>query len=189
MLAKIAKYLPRNEQEKADQAEILKWLSSGEELFTRKNTSAHLTASAWVVSPDRELVLMVYHNLYDSWSWLGGHADGDHDLLQTALREASEESGLTKLRPVTEDIFSLEILSVDGHFKRGCYVPSHLHLNVTYLLEADPSEPLRCKPDENKAVQWFGAAEAIEASTEPWFQENIYKKLNAAVRELENSDK
>ena len=144
----------------------------------------YLTASAWVVSPDRKQVLMAYHNLYGSWAWLGGHADGQQDLLAAAMREVQEESGLTVVRPVTPDIFSLEILTVDGHEKHGRYVSSHLHLNVTYLLEADPTLPVRCKPDENSRVGWFGLEEAVAASTEPWFQQRIYKKLNAKLLTL-----
>ena len=174
----LERYLPWNEQEERDLAEILRRLRSGEELYSRDNASAHLTASAWVVSPDRTQVLMAYHNLYDSWSWLGGHADGDRDLLAVALREVREESGLAEVRPVSPAIYSVEILTVDGHEKRGAYVSSHLHLNVTYLLEADPALPVRKKEDENRAVAWFGREAAVAASSEPWFRERIYRKLN-----------
>lgn len=177
----IRAYQPWNQQEAQDRAELLRRLDSGEELYTRSNASAHLTASAWVVSPDRKQVLMAWHNLYGSWSWLGGHADGDRDLLAVALREIREESGVIHVRPVSPEIYSLEILTVDGHEKRGVYVSSHLHLNVTYLLEADPADPVRQKPDENSAVGWFGLEEAVAASTEPWFRERIYKKLNAKL--------
>ena len=174
----LERYLPWNEQEERDRAEILRRLRSGEELYGRDNASAHLTASAWVVSPDRTQVLMAYHNLYDSWSWLGGHADGDRDLLAVALREVREESGLAEVRPVSPAIYSVEILTVDGHEKRGAYVSSHLHLNVTYLLEADPALPVWKKEDENRAVAWFGREAAVAASSEPWFRERIYRKLN-----------
>ena len=75
------------------------------------------------------------------------------------MRKVREESGLTAVRPVSPHIYSLEILTVDGHEKRGAYVSSHLHLNVTYLLEADPAAPVRRKPDENSAVAWFGLEE------------------------------
>ena len=125
---------------------------------------------------------MAYHNIYNSWSWLGGHADGETDLLKVALREAREESGLRNVRPVSEDIYSLESLTVDGHIKKGKYVSSHLHLNVTFLLEADEEDSLSVKPDENSGVAWFGLEEAIEASTEEWFRENVYAKLNEKLK-------
>ena len=94
---------------------------------------------------------MAYHNLYQSWAWLGGHADGESDLLSVALREANEESGVLAV-PVSPEIFSLEILHVAPHVKRGKFVCAHLHLNATYLLEADDKAPIRCKPDESSAA-------------------------------------
>lgn len=177
-------YRPFNEQEVRDRAELLRHLREDPDCFTRENRTAHLTASAWVVNPGRDRVLMVYHNIYHSWSWLGGHADGDRDLLSVAVREVREESGLRRVSPVTGDLFSVEVLTVDGHEKRGEYVSSHLHLNVTYLLEADETEPLRAKPDENSGVAWFGREKAAAASSEPWFRERIYRKLNEKLRLL-----
>lgn len=181
LLAELEQYIPWNPQESRDREELLRRLRSGEALYTRENRAAHLTASAWVVDQTRSRVLLAYHNLYNSWAWLGGHADGERNLLSTALREVREESGLTRLRPVSDRIYSLEILTVDGHEKRGEYISSHLHLNVTYLLEADPSESVRCKPDENSRVGWFPLHKAVAASSEPWFRERIYSKLNAKL--------
>ena len=137
LIRQIENYPPFNEQEEKDKALILGWISNNENAFSRENTVAHITASAWVVNKDRSKVLMVYHNIYNSWSWLGGHADGETDLLSVAIREVKEEAGLSNVRPVSEEIFSLESLTVDGHVKKGNYVSSHLHLNITYLLEAD----------------------------------------------------
>lgn len=174
----IKDYQPYNEQEERDKAIMLSLLASQPDLFVRENQTAHMTASSWLVNHARNKVLMIYHNIYDSWSWTGGHADGDRDLLAVAKREAVEETGVTGIRPVSGDIFSLEILTVDGHEKRGVYVPSHLHLNVTYLLEADEEETLRAKPDENSDVRWFSLEEAIAASTEAWMAERVYRKLN-----------
>lgn len=174
--------MPWNEQEAADQKELLRQLLQ-KDIFLRENRAAHMTASAWVVNRTRDKVLMVYHNIYHSWSWLGGHADGEQDLLAVAIREVQEESGIRNVKALSENIFSLEILTVDGHEKKGAYVPSHLHLNVTYLLEADAQETLSMKPDENSGVAWFALEEAIEASTEPWFQERIYTKLNRKLAE------
>ena len=182
LLEELEAYRPWNDQEERDRAELLRRLRSREALYTRDNAAGHLTASAWVVSPDRTQVLMAYHNLYDSWSWLGGHADGDRDLLAVSMREVREESGLTAVRPVSPHIYSLEILTVDGHEKRGAYVSSHLHLNVTYLLEADEHGQLRVKEDENSGVAWFAPGDAVLASTEPWMRERIYMKLNAKMK-------
>ena len=176
LLEELEAYRPWNDQEERDRAELLRRLRSGEALYTRDNAAGHLTASAWVVSPDRTQVLMAYHNLYDSWSWLGGHADGDRDLLAVSMREVREESGLTAVRPVSPHIYSLEILTVDGHEKRGQYVPSHIHMNVTYLLAAE-DDALREKPDENSGVAWFTPEEALAASTEPWMVQRVYRKL------------
>ena len=178
----IARYEPFNEQEMRDKAVILRFLEENDDAFLRENLIAHMTASAWVVNPKRDKVLMVYHRIYDSWSWTGGHADGEEDLLAVALREVTEETGVTHVRPVSKDIFSLETLTVDGHEKRGEYVPSHLHLNLTYLLEADDTEALRVCEDENKGVAWFGLDEALRASTEPWFVKRIYGKLNEKLK-------
>ena len=180
----IKAYRPWNEQERQDQVLILDFLRKNPDAFYRTNLLAHMTASAWVVNPQRSKVLMVYHRLYDSWSWAGGHADGEEDLLAVALREVREETGVQRLRPVTEEIYSLEVLTVDGHEKHGRYVPSHLHLNVTYLLEAEEDQPLRVCEAENSGVAWFSLADALSASTEPWFIERIYKKLNEKLNML-----
>ena len=179
----IADYKPYNEQEAHDQAVMRQLLATQPDLFTRENQVAHMTASSWLLNATHDKVLMIYHTIYHSRAWTGGHADGDRDLLAVAKREAMEETGVTEIRAISEDIFSLEILTVDGHEKRGAYVPSHLHLNVSYLLEADEAEVLRIKPDENSGVRWFFLEEALAACSEPWMIERVYKKLNAKVRE------
>lgn len=173
----IAAFCPQNEQEETDKQALLQWLDSGVDVYTRQCTAAHLTASAWVVSPDRKQVLMIYHNIYHSWAWMGGHADGMTDLRAVAEKEVGEECGLTRLNSLCPGIFSLEVLTVDGHEKRGQYVGSHLHLNVTYLFEADPSAPVFIKPDENSGVRWFPVEEISQRVSEVWMRERIYAKL------------
>lgn len=179
LIQAIQNYRPWNDQEAADKALMLKFLAADSDFSRRDNLIAHLTASAWVVNPERDKVLMAYHNLYNSWAWLGGHADGNYDLAAVAIKEAREESGLTEVMLVSNDILSLEILTVNGHEKKGNYVPSHLHLNCTYLLEADPNAPIRIKEDENSQVGWIDFDDIGNKSTEPWFVERIYSKLQA----------
>ena len=175
LLEQLERYEPYNEQEARDRALLLRALREEADVFTRENDRMHMTASAWVTNEAHDGVLMAYHNIYDSWAWLGGHADGERDLLAVALREANEESGVTA-RPVSREIFSAEILGVPGHVKRGKYVSSHLHLNVTYLLEADENQALHEKPDENSAVRWFALPDVISNTREPEMRA-VYQKL------------
>ena len=181
LIEQIEAYRPCCEQEERDKAVILAFLAAHDDAFQRENLVAHMTASSWVVNPARDRVLMVYHKLYDSWAWTGGHADGETDLLSVALRECREETGVEHVRPVSGDIYSLEILTVEGHEKRGQYVPSHLHLNLTYLLEADERDALQVCEAENSGVRWFSLEEALTAPSEPWMIERIYRKLNAKL--------
>lgn len=185
LLEQLQSYQPYNEQEANDRAVMLRLLSdeSQPNIFTRENESVHFTASSWLVNKERTKVLMIYHNIYNSWSWTGGHADGETNLLAVAIKEAQEETGVQNIVPVSEDIFSIEILTVDGHVKRGKYVSSHLHLNATYLLEADEAEVLHVKPDENSGVAWLTLEESLEKCTEPWMVERIYSKLNKKLAE------
>lgn len=184
LIRQLGEYKPYNEQEARDRDAILAFLSSDVvDHYSRENLTAHMTASSWIVNSARTKVLMVYHNLYDSWSWTGGHADGERDMLHVALKEAREETGVEHIRPISADIFSVECLTVDGHEKRGQYVPSHIHMNITYLLEADEKDTLHICEGENSGVKWFALDDAPRASSEPWFVERIYNKLNAKLAE------
>lgn len=237
----IASYHPFNEQEAADRHVMLRALKTNRFCFDRKS-QAHFTCSAWVVNPEKTQTIVVFHNIYNSWSWIGGHADGCSDLAAVALRELREETGVEHARIVspwecvdrpsrrpnadkkakastneisnemvsangisnetasankipnevvnasapspTSPLFSLEVLTVDGHEKNNRYISSHLHLNVTYLVEVDPSEALRIKPDENSGVKWVSLDQVLNMSDEPWIRERIYAKLLAKLNLL-----
>ena len=177
LLENIENYIPVNEQEENDKKVMLDYMKHNSDYLTRENKVAHFTTSIWTMNRERTKTLMIYHNIYDSWSWIGGHADGEEDLAKVALRELKEETGVENATLVSKDIFSLEILTVDGHMKKGRYIPSHLHFNVTFLAEADEAQMLVVNEEENKDVKWFSFEDAINASTEPWMVERVYKKL------------
>ena len=173
----IEAYRPVNEQEYRDREVMLYALDALDAPLTRDNPIAHFSASSWIVNPRRDRALMAWPHIYRTWAWTGGHADGEADLLSVALREAREETGIAQITPVSPAIYSLEVLPVNAHIKRGKFVSAHLHLNVTYLLTADDTQPIRAKPDENSAVAWLPLAEAADNRDEP-FMATIYKKLN-----------
>lgn len=177
LFQEIKNYQPKNTQEACDKEIMLQYIQQHPDYLCRENSIGHFTVSIWTVNKARTKTLMVYHTIYDSWSWIGGHADGNEDLKAVALKELQEETGVKKATLVSDEIFSLEILTVNGHIRRGAYVPSHLHLNVTYLAEADEQEELTINALENKDVKWWSFDEALKVPNEPWFIEWIYKKL------------
>lgn len=179
----IKNYNTCNEQEKKDKEITIKCIDLIDDILTRDNEIAHITSSAFVVNKNKDKVLMVHHNIFNSWSWTGGHADGDEDLLHVAIKEVIEETGVKNIRPVSEDILSLDIIPVLGHIRKGKYVSPHLHISVAYLIEADESEPLVVKPDENSGVQWI-PLDKIDAYSNELHMKKIYHKIVSKIIKL-----
>ena len=182
-IEKIKNYTPFNEQEEKDKELILKLMENYDDLLVRDNVIAHLTSSGYIVNKTRDKVLMIFHKIYNSWAWTGGHCDGDEDFLHVALKEAIEETGIKHIKPITEDIVSLDVLTVNGHIKRGKYVASHLHLNVTYFLEGDEEDELILNEDETKGVKWIPIDEIHKYSSEE-FMIGVYEKLNSKLKRM-----
>ncbi len=183
-LDEIRAYVPRDEGEAADKRMILEYIRLfPDNILTRDNEIAHLTSSGFVVNADATRVLMAHHNIFKVWAWTGGHADGDGDLRAVALREAREETGVEHIRLLSQAAASVDILPVWGHVKRGKYVPSHQHLNVSYLLVADEADALAVREGENTRVGWLPADELL-AYTNEWQMDFVYTKLLARAREL-----
>ncbi|CEK34866.1 NUDIX hydrolase [Paraclostridium sordellii] len=172
----IKKYEPINEQEINDKSLILKCINEYENILSRENELCHMTSSGFIVNKNRDKVLMIHHNIYNSWGWTGGHADGDSDLLHVAIKEAREETGLKNVRPITNEICSIEILPVSAHVKKGKYVSAHLHLSIAYILEADESEKVHIKADENSGVKWI-CMNQIESYVNEKHMISVYNKL------------
>lgn len=172
----IIKYIPSCEQEEVDKEVMLKYFNSFDNVLSRENNIGHFSASAWAVNKERTKVLMIYHNIYNSWAWTGGHADGDEDLLNVAIKELKEETGAKNIKLVTEDILALDVLHVERHIKKGKFVPSHMHLNLTYLIEVDENDELKIKEDENKGVKWIPIDEVFNEVTEEGMKA-VYKKM------------
>lgn len=171
------------EQEEKDKEIFIKCIDIFDDILTRDNGIAHITSSAFVVNKKRDKVLMVYHNIFKAWSWTGGHADGDDDLLHVAKKEVKEETGVKNIKPISNDIISLDIIPVKGHIRKGKFVSPHLHLSIAYLLEADENEELVVKPDENSGVQWIPLSKIDTFSNEPHMM-NIYNKIISKIKAL-----
>jgi 8-oxo-dGTP pyrophosphatase MutT (NUDIX family) len=162
----IKKYEPKNEQEMLDKKAMLSFIKLNDDHLLRSNLVGHLTSSAIVVNEAMNKVLFCYHNIYKSWSWVGGHVDGNPDFLDVAIKEAKEETGVKNIKACTSDIFMIDNIYVHNHIKHGEYVPDHIHLNVTYLLIANEQDQLTHKPDENQGVRWFDIEDVLNHVSE-----------------------
>jgi len=176
-IKQIEQYQPLNEQEVADKATILMMIEKfSHTILLRDNTIAHLTASGFILNATFDKTLMIHHNIYKSWGWTGGHADGDADLLHVALKEAQEETGITSVKPLSSGIAALDILPVFSHMKREKFVNTHLHLSCAYLLIADEGETLQYNPNENSGARWIPLKEVSTHCSETHMLP-VYQKL------------
>ncbi|MGH4119515.1 NUDIX hydrolase [Clostridium sp.] len=155
-IKQIFEFIPTNEQENQDKKIILDYIKKfPDNILLRENVFAHITSSGFIMNKEMDKVLMVHHNIRNTWAWTGGHVDGDADFLHVAIKEAKEETGIKVATALTKDIIAIDILPVYGHMKRNKYVSAHLHLSVAYVLIASERETLIVKEDENSDVNWF----------------------------------
>jgi len=176
-ISQINQFHPQIDSEKSDKQIILDYINMiGDDILCRKSQLAHITSSGFILNHEMTKTLMIHHNIYQTWAWTGGHADGDRDLLEIAIKEAKEETGIETINPLTDEILSLDILTVKGHYKRGKYISTHLHLSAAYVLIADETDDLTVKPDENSDVAWINVKEMGKMSNEPEIIP-VYQKL------------
>lgn len=152
-LALLDQYAPRHPDEAAAVAAFARFARSGPNVFERSRPDGHFTASCWLVSADGQRVLLTHHRKLDRWLQLGGHADGDPDLIQVALREAEEESGLTGL------VIDTEIFDIDAHLipaRPG--EPAHVHWDVRFVVRCSGDERFAVS-DESLALAWVTIAD------------------------------
>jgi len=168
--------------EEVSRKDIIKAIELYDDIFTRSNHFMHITSSAWIVNQKLTKILLGYHKIYQSFSWIGGHNDGEIDCLKVAKKEVKEESGLTNIKALSERIFSVDILPVGLHNRKGLIVNHHLHLNITYLIQAKEAEQLVIKEDENEDLRWFDINE-YKSSVSEKLMISVYKKLNNKVKE------
>lgn len=155
-IEQLQQYQPIHTQEITDKR-AMSWMIQQfpDTILFRENPIAHMTASGFIVNREYTKTLMIHHNLYNSWGWTGGHADGNCNLLQVAIKEAKEETGVSGIEPLTPNLVSIDILPVFSHEKHATFVNTHLHFCYSYLLLADETAPLHHKPDENSGVKWI----------------------------------
>ena len=177
-------YTPADALEIAERESFIKFMNVfGDDAYRRENLIGHICASCWVINHAKNKVLMVHHNLYGSWGWIGGHAGGKKNLMAVAIRETAEETGVTNLRLLTTSPVDINVLGVKAHIKHGKEVPAHLHFNVVYAFIGDEHQALKSKPDENSAVAWIDADKVGQICSEPHMLP-IYERIMQKVKKM-----
>ena len=161
LLEKLSAYRPLDHHEAAMVERLRGFVEAHADCFERSLQIGHITGSAWVVDRQRAHALLTHHRKLNKWLQLGGHADGDFDILRVALREAREESGLAKINAVSEAIYDIDIHVIPA---RGSE-PEHLHYDVRYLLETDRSIPLVAS-SESRSLAWTPLSKIVELNPE-----------------------
>ena len=159
LLEWLGRYQDRHPAEVSTLERIRNLLNDRDRAFHRDCLPGHVTASAWIVSRERGAILLTHHRKLERWLQLGGHADGESDVLAAAIREAEEESGLRGFEALPKD-GPIEILDVDVHeIPAHGTEPAHEHHDIRFLLEVSEAQAIERQAVESKEVRWFEAEE------------------------------
>ncbi|MGL4990682.1 MAG: NUDIX hydrolase [Sarcina sp.] len=180
----IKNYKTETLAEISDKTIILELLDKFDDLLFRENKIAHFTSSAFAVNKEKNKALMIHHNIFDSWSFTGGHTDGDPNVINVALRELEEESGVKHYKLLSSTPISLDIIHVKGHMKNGNYVSPHLHLSFSFLVEVDENDKLTIKEDENSNVAWIPLEKLNEFTYKEPHMQVIFNKIITRISNL-----
>ena len=140
---------------------MLDFVRSTPHCFERSHAAGHMTGSAWLLNPAGDKALLTLHHNLQRWMQTGGHADGDPDTLRVALKEAEEESGITGIVPITEEIFDIDIHLIPARPAKG--EPAHYHYDVRYLLRA-PHEQYAISHESDDLTWWSAEDFATQAA-------------------------
>ena len=146
----IEKYQPLYQKELIFKEKILELISTCDDCFLRSCRVGHFTASAFLLNKELSHVLLMHHTKLDKWMQLGGHCDGDADILGVAIKEAQEESGIKEIKPLNSEIFDIDIHLIPPSNKDE----AHYHFDIRFLLHAYNDDKV-CKNHESKELRWI----------------------------------
>lgn len=179
LLAELDHYKAVDEIEEGHRRTIRAQVLASSEWWHRDTLPGHVTASAFVVTPDLEAMLLHHHRKLDRWLQCGGHDEGERHPAKAVLRELSEESGLQQFDFFgSPTFFDLDVHPIPANPK----MPEHLHLDVRFLFVAPRDQPLRPQEGESELLRWFSIDEA-----EPLFGEEGGSRVCRKLRSLRDA--
>lgn len=174
LLEALRRYGDRYPEEAETVERFITFVAGHADCFERTLQIGHVTGSAWLVDATGEKVLLTHHRKLDRWFQLGGHADGESDVLKVALREALEESGLETVEPHSRDLFDIDIHRIP---QRG-FEPAHWHYDIRFALICRGSEAYTVG-EESHDLRWIAVSAVQELSNEESMLRMAHKWLAA----------
>ena len=162
LLKKLHTYQPNNPEEQTSKKQMIDFIQQHEDCFERSLEEGHITGSAWLLNKDKTKALLMHHTKLDSWFQLGGHCDGDPDVLHVAIKEAQEESGIKHIQPLSEEIFDIDIHLIPESSK----AKAHYHYDVRFLLHVTSDDTI-VQNRESKELRWIGKSKNELPTTNP----------------------
>jgi len=160
------RYLTRWPEEQELTQRFSAFVDGHEDCLLRSCVPGHITASAWILSPDGDAALLTHHKKLDKWLQLGGHVDGEAEVENACLREAQEESGMADFVFVPWAGDDLVPLDLDVHMiPERKQEPGHNHWDVRFLLQARPGQELVIS-DESNELCWAPLAGLADFTSE-----------------------
>lgn len=150
LLTRLRAYRPADGEESRHHRDILAFVTEHPRFHDRTFPPGHVTGSAWVVNTSRTQALLLHHGKLQRWLQPGGHMENDATVLDTALREAMEETGITHLQPVSDNIFDIDVHHIPA--RKG--EAGHLHYDVRFLLSVDDDAHPKTSSESND-IRWF----------------------------------
>ena len=172
ILTKLKEYRGIDVFEEARRVEIVKFIEANEHCFERTCVHGHITGSAWLLDRQKQRVLLTYHGKLGKWLQLGGHADGNSDVFGVALQEAREESGIMNIKPLSDEIFDVDVHLIPQHM----HEPAHYHYDLRFLLQTEETDSFVIS-EESKELGWFLVSEVLTLPLEDSLQRMARKTL------------
>jgi len=154
LLTALHRHRPADAVEAEHRQRTIDFVSLNENCCDRNLDSGHITASSWIVDETTDHALLTHHRKLDRWLQLGGHIEDDDDILAAALREAREESGLSDIHTLSNDIFDVDVHLIPARKRE----PQHNHYDVRFLFQARRGDSLTIS-DESHDLCWFSISE------------------------------
>ncbi|HNO78500.1 MAG TPA: NUDIX hydrolase [Phycisphaerae bacterium] len=180
----LEQYTPSDDRDEQCRQRFVAFVRSNPDCFERSLACGHITGAAWLLDPTGCKVLLTHHRKLNCWLQVGGHADGQCDIIEVAMREAQEESGIEDICVVDPKIFDLDIHTIPAH--NG--LPAHEHFDVRFLLQSDSKKLVIS--DESHDLQWFDAQELLQMNLDEsilrmrrkWLQRPVTQRSSTGTK-------